>query len=683
MTNKLFSKTGLVALAVLVLLATVVIQMAFRGARVDLTEDHLYTLSQGTRNLMQDLQEPVTLKLFYSRKATEGVPQLRNYANRVEELLREYVQASGGKVTREVIDPEPFSEQEDEAAGYGLQAVPLSMGNKEVYFGLVALSGGAEKGENVAVAETQTDTPTTDKGRQEIIGFFHPDKERFLEYDISNLIYSVGQKIRPKVAVISGVPVNGGYDYMSQRPGQSWMSITQLEQLYDVQYLGNTVKTIPDDVGLLVLILPDEVSDDTLYAIDQYVLKGGHALVFLDPYAEESAQGGGMMGGGSAPRSAYLETLLDAWGVEMVPERFVADEDHALAVGGRSGHPVRHLGILGLGEDSFAPDDVVTANLKSVNFASAGALKLKDNAPVTMEPLIQSGINSALLASEQLAMLYDPKVLYKDYQPAGEHYVLAARITGEVKTAFPDGRPQPKAETLDEENAPLDVMSESIVEDQPLPVEATVSEEEEEEVVEGESVDAIEEKPQIMASQKPVNLIVVADTDVLSNRLWVQVNNFFGQQMATPFANNGDMVVNMVDNLIGNADLISIRSRGQYSRPFTRVDMLEREAQASFMNKEEALTQQLQETENKLLALQAGKQGQEALILSDAQQKELARFQQEKLKIRKELRDVQHQLNQDIENLGTRLKLINIFVVPLLLTIIVIGLRIRQTRRQH
>ncbi len=683
MTNKLFSKTGLVALAVLVLLATVVIQMAFRGARVDLTEDHLYTLSQGTRNLMQDLQEPVTLKLFYSRKATEGIPQLRNYANRVEELLGEYAQASGGKVTLEVIDPEPFSEQEDEAAGYGLQAVPLSMGNKEVYFGLVALSGGAKKGEKVAVAETQTDIPMTDKGRQEIIGFFHPDKERFLEYDISNLIYSVGQKTRPKVAVISGVPVNGGYDYMAQRPGQSWMSITQLEQLYDVQYLGNTVKTIPDDVGLLVLILPDEVSDDTLYAIDQYVLKGGHALVFLDPYAEESAQGGGMMGGGSAPRSAYLETLLGAWGVEMVPERFVADEDHALAVGGRSGRPVRHLGILGLGEDSFDSDDVVTANLKTVNFASAGAIKLKDNALVTMEPLIQSGINSALLDSAQLAMLYDPKVLYKDYQPAGEHYVLAARITGNVKTAFPDGRPQPKAEALDDENTPLDVISEPIAEDQSLPAETAVSEEEEEEVVEGESDEAAKETPQVMTSRKPVNLILVADTDVLSNRLWVQVNNFFGQQMATPFANNGDMVVNMVDNLIGNADLISIRSRGQYSRPFTRVDALEREAQASFMNKEEALTQRLQETENKLLELQAGKQGQDAMILSDDQQKELARFQQEKLKIRKELRDVQHQLNQDIESLGTRLKLINIFAVPLLLTLIVIGLRIRQTRRQH
>lgn len=691
MTNKLFSKAGLVALAVLVLLVTVVIQILFRGARIDLTEDHLYTLSSGTRNLMRDLQEPLTLKLFYSRKATEGIPQLRNYARRVEELLREYAHASGGKVSLEVIDPEPFSEQEDEAAGYGLQAVPLSMGNREMYFGLVALSGDAGKEEGSATAETPADAPATVQKRQEIIGFFHPDKERFLEYDISNLIYSVGQTARPKVAVISDMPVNGSYGYMAQRAGQSWVSMAQLEQLYDVQYLEDPVKVISDDVGVLVLILPDGLSDDTLYAIDQYILKGGHALVFLDPHAEEeSARGGGMMGGGSATRSAYLKTLLDAWGVEMVPERFVADEDHALSVGGRSGGPVRHLGILGLGEDNFSSDDVVTANLKTVNFASAGALRLKDNASVRMEPLIWSGINAALLDSAKLTMSYDPKALYKDYQPAGERYVLAARVTGDVKTAFPDGFPSSKVEVSDTNSAEPEMKPESIVEDQPLPVEIMApgekkeeEEEEEEEVVASEPAGAVEEKPQIMTSRQPVNLIVVADTDVLTDRLWVHVNNFFGQLMATPFANNGDMVVNMVDNLAGNADLISIRSRGQYSRPFTRVDALERAAQASFMNKEEALTQRLQETERKLSELQAGKQGQDALVLSADQQKELARFHQEKVKIRKELRDVQHQLNQDIENLGTRLKLINIFAVPLLLTIVVVGFRMRQARYQY
>lgn len=679
MANKLFPKTGLVALAVLVLVVTVVIHFVFRGARIDLTEDSLYTLSQGTRNLMKDLQEPVTLKLFYSRKATEGIPQLRNYANRVEELLREYSQASKGKVTLEVIDPEPFSEQEDAAASYGLQAVPLSIDNKEAYLGLVALS---QEAVTLDKEKAGGDPIEEEERREEVISFFHPDKEQFLEYDISNLIYSVSQKTRPMVAVLSGVPVNGG-DYMANRNGETWLSITQLEQLYNVQYLDDAVTEIPSDIALLVLILPDDISEDTLYAIDQYVLKGGHALVFLDPQAESSSQGGGgMMGGdGSEPRSAYLATLLNAWGVEMVPGRFVADGDHALSVGSPSGRPVRHLGILGLDDDSLNRDDVVTSNLKVVNFSSAGALKLKENASVTMEPLIQSSTNSALMDTAQLATLTDPQMLYKDYRPSGERHVLAARITGEVKTAFPNGRFG--ANAPDKEAGGALGITPIPEDDEPLIDESVGTEEEEEEepLDRGQEAKPAIELSQLLVSEKPVNLIIVTDTDMLSNQLWVQMSNFFGQKIANPFANNGDLVVNLVANLMGNADLISIRSRGQYSRSFTRVDDLERDAQASFMSKEEELTLKLRETERQLLALQSMKEGPDNLALSVDQKKELMRFQQQKLKIRKELRDVQHQLNQDINDLGANLKVINIFAVPLLLTILVIGLRVRQSRR--
>ncbi|MCK5892940.1 MAG: GldG family protein [Endozoicomonadaceae bacterium] len=692
MTTKLFPKAGLVALAVLVLLITVVSQFVFRGARVDLTEDKLYTLSQGTKKLMKDLQEPVTLKLFYSRKATEGIPQLRNYADRVEELLREYSQVSKGRVTLEVIDPEPFSEQEEDAAGYGLKAVPLSVGNREAYLGLVALSQDAVVSDKETAVGDQNGQVTDEVGRKEVIGFFHPDKESFLEYDISNLIYSVSQKTRPMVAVISGVPVKGGYDYTTHGSNNSWMSITQLERLYDVQYLGNSVTEISSDIGLLILILPHDVSEGTLYAIDQYVLRGGHALVFLDPYAEEAAQNVGTMMGGDdgGPRSAYLDTLLSSWGVEMVQEQFVADEDHALSVGSQTGQSVRHLGVLGLKNDSFNRSDVVMSNLKVVNFSSAGALKLKEGASVTMEPLIQSGINSALLGVAQLESLSDPRTLYKEYRPSGERYVLAARITGKIKTAFPDGRPEPRAsgedagDSLDITPVPNDKkpLTGVPVEEEEAEAKEAVGKRKQEQVNHGVGGEFAGGLMRLVVSEKPINLIIVADTDVLSNRLWVQVNDFFGQQVVTPFANNGDMVINLVDNLMGNADLISIRSRGQYSRPFTKVDELERSAQASFMDKEEELTRRLQETEQKLFELQAMKEGNDTLVLSTDQLKGLARFQQQKLKIRKELRDVQHQLNQDIENLGSRLKLINIFAVPFLLTVIVIGFRIRQSRRE-
>lgn len=639
MNSKLFSKTGLVLLAITVLFLTVIANHLLRGARVDLTEDHLYTLSSGTENILKNLAEPVTLKFYFSRSQTNDVPQIRNYARRVQELLQEYVQLSGGKLSLEIVDPEPFSEQEDEAAGYGLQAVPISRAGQTFYMGLVALS---DAGEN------------TDKGsaKKEMIRFLSPDKERFLEYDVSNLIYNVTRTAKPKLGLMSTLPVSGGgYDMATRQPQQPWMSISQLEKLYKVENLSLDTVQIPDDISLLVLIQPD-LKPEARYAVDQYVLKGGHVLVFLDPYAE--TVGGGMPGmaagmGGGNSQSAYLDDLLNAWGVEMVKDRFVADDKYALTVGNNMGRPVRHLGILGYGKDNFNTKDIVTSNLKSVNLSSAGGLELKDNASVVFEPLLQSSQEAGLLDTSKLTMMFDPKVLFKDFQPTGEQYTIAARVTGKVKTAFPDGRPKP-SENKDTDSEDKD--------DKPK-----------------------EEKPfpaQLMESQKPANIILFADTDVLSNRLWVQVSQFFGQQIANPFANNGDMVKNMVDNLMGHGDLISIRSRGQFSRPFTRVDELERQAQARFMKTEEELNQQLQATESRLMELQRQKQGKDAFVMSAEQTQEVAKFKQEKLKIRKQLRDVQHQLNQDIERLGTELKLINILLVPALLTVFALFWRARR-----
>ncbi|MTI12898.1 Gldg family protein [Sansalvadorimonas verongulae] len=632
MNSKLFSKSGLILLAAGVVILTATVNYLLRGARVDLTQDDIYTLSSGTVNIMKNLPEPVTLKFYFSRSQTGDIPQIRNYARRVQELLQEYVQLSNGRIELEVIDPEPFSEHEDEAAGYGLQAVPVSRAGQTVYMGLVALGADVKEG-----ADRKTET----------IRFLSPDKERFLEYDVSNLIYGVSHTSKPKLALISSLPVNGGgFDMATRQLQQPWMSISQLEKLYTVQTLAGDVKQIPDDISLLILVLP-ELSLATRYAVDQYVLRGGNALIFLDPFAE-SAGGVEMMGQGGT-QSAYLEDLLNTWGVEMVKDHFVADDKFALSVGSAMGRPIRHLGILGYGKSSFNGADVVTSNLKTVNFSSAGALKLKEGAAVTFEPLLQSSTESALLNTTQLTMMSDPKVLQKGFQPTGEQYTIAARITGQMKTAFPDGQPEP---VKSDEGKGGNQSSEP---EAPLPAH-------------------------IQASKKTANIILVADTDVLSNRLWVQVSQFFGQQVANPFANNGDMFTNMADNLTGNADLISIRSRGQFSRPFTRVDELERQAQARFLKTEEELNQQLQSTERRLMELQMKKQGKDAFVMSAEQTQEVEKFKQEKLKIRKQLRDVQHQLNLDIDRLGTQLKWINILLVPMLLTLVALFWRGRRLR---
>ncbi len=655
MTQRLFSKAGLLVLALLTLLLTVAINQIFKGVRLDLTEDRLFTLSEGTHNLLQGLESDATLQLFYSDSQTQDLPFIRNYARRVTELLEEYVVASKGKLKLEVIDPEPFSENEDKAAEYGLQAIPLGNGSKEAYFGLVIASD-------------------KDQSKREVISFFHPDKERFLEYDISKLVYAVTQQKKPKVGLISGLQVHGGFDMASRQSSGPWVSISQLEQLYDVTSVAADGKEIPEDLKLLVIIHPKNLSDQMRYAVDQFVLAGGNALVFVDPNAESESQGGMggmMMGMGGGDKSSTLEPLFKAWGVEVDTKKVVADATHALSVGSPSGRPVRHLGILGFGENNFSKDDVVTSSLRNVNFATAGTINKLENASTSIDVLLRSSNNAMLMDADAFSMMFDPSSLYKNFKATGEEYAIIARVTGKVKTAFPEGKPKEKAEndSAEEQSPSGKDKDPKIASKQDGKNEGKKEADEEKSVAQ-----------HIAESSRPINVIVVADTDVLTDRLWVQKTSFFGQQIVQPFANNGDLLINMVDNLLGNADLISIRSRGQFSRPFEKVNELEREAESSFHQKENELKQRLSDTEAKLRELQSKKEGEEKLVLSAEQEQEVEKFVQEKLKIRKELRDVQHQLGKDIEKLGSNLKLINILLVPLLITLIVLGIRFSRRR---
>ena len=645
MAQRLFSKAGLLILALCTLLLTIVLNYQLKGVRVDLTEDGLYTLSEGTHNLLANLPDKATLQFFYSDSQTGDVPFIRNYARRVTELLEEYVLASNGKLTLKVIDPEPFSEEEDKASEYGLQAIPLGVGGKEAYFGLVISSD-------------------TDSSRREVIPFIHPDKERFLEYDISKLVFSVAETEKPKVAVISQLQTSGGFDMATQQSSGPWASIAQLKQLYSTTTLDPQEADIASDYKLLIVIYPKDLSEQTKYAIDQFVLKGGRVLVFVDPLAESDNNNmNGMMMGGS--KSATLEPLFKAWGVQVDEGKVLADAEHALSVGTQSGRAVRHLGILGYGTESFNDNDVVTTSLKSINLATTGAIqKLKDGTTL-VEALLSSSSKAMLMDAQKFAFLMDPASLYKDFKATGEQYIIASRITGKVKTAYPDGRP--KLESKETEDKGKGKEGEAL--------KSTNSEPEKEKKEEVQAEHLVE-------SVSDIQVVVVSDTDILTDRLWVQKSNFFGQQVVQPFANNGDFLINVVDNLVGNADLISIRSRGQFSRPFTKVNELERVAEASFYQKEEELKQQLSETETKLRELQSNKEGVETLVLSPEQQKELDKFTSEKLRIRKELRNVQHQLGKDIELLGTHLKLINILAVPLLLTFFVLSFRMSRRRRK-
>lgn len=611
-TRRTLPALALPLLALFFLAAVALSALALRGYRVDLTQHRLYTLSPGTLRIIERLDEPLNLKLYYSEQASRELPQFRQYAQRVRELLEELAARSKGKLILQVIDPEPFSEAEDEAAAHGLQAVPLGASGQSLYFGLV--------GSNSTDGESA-------------MPFIQPNKEAFLEYDLAKLISTLSVDKPPVLAVLSSLPIGPGMDANGQLQ-QGWAIDRQLGEFFEVRRLQADPSGIADDVDVLMLVHPKGLSEDTQYAIDQFVLRGGRLLVFVDPDAETDTAAS-LMGAGAleAPRSSDLPALFAAWGLGYDPSRIVLDSRLAMQVQSTpDAPPSRHLAVLGLGKDVLNQNDVVSADLDVVHLSGAGALTLRDGSPLKLEALAQSSDSAMLVDASRVRQASDPATLYQDFKPTGKPFVLAARLSGLLKTAFPQRSG----------------------------------------------------KDHLAESKQPANIIVIADTDLLSDRLWVQVQDFLGQPNYSAFANNGDFVYNAVDNLVGNQDLIAVRTRTASQRPFEKVEQLRRGAEQRYRAKADELQQQLQALEVKLAQLQPSGSESQAQPLTAAQQAELGRFQEDKLRIRKELRQVQRQLNGDIDALGARLKLINILGMPLLLIVLGIFVAVsRSVRRQR
>jgi ABC-type uncharacterized transport system involved in gliding motility auxiliary subunit len=621
----------LLALALLFIGLTVLFNYALRGWRLDLTQNRLYTTAPGTDRVLANIKEPINLYFFFSDKAAAGIPELHTYGVRVREFLQELVSRSNGKLHLHVIDPQPFSEEEDRAAELGVRGVPLGAANgAQFYFGLAG-------------------TNSTD-GRA-AIEFFDPKKEQFLEYDVVKLVYELANPKKPVVAWLSSLPMTGGFDPHSGQMREPWLVYADAQQLFELRPLEPNATHIDPETNVLVLVHPKQLSAATQFAIDQYALRGGHILAFVDPLAEadmSGAEAGNPMAAMAADKSSHLTPLLNAWGVKFNTDQVVADRGTALSVTLRQGEqPVEHLGILGLTKDNFASDDVVTAGLSSVNVATAGYLEPLAGAQACQplkgsracfEPLLQSSGDAEPLPVARFRMLFDPATLLDGFKATGQRYVIGARVTGNVHSAFPSGPPQ--GVTL----------------------------------AAGETA--------LKESLKPLNLVVFADTDMLADFMWVREQNFFGQRMTQAWASNGDLVENALDNLAGSADLISVRGRATYQRPFDRVDRLRRTADERLHAKEQELEAQLRDTETKLTALQSKKDDSSTLILTPAQEQEIEHFQAEKLRIRKELRAVRAGLNQNIERLGTTLKVLNIVVVPLTFAVLALLVWLWRRRRR-
>ena len=624
-TQQRLGASSLLLLAIAFVAAVIISNQLFKGLRIDLTEDNLYTLSDGTKRILHNIGEPVNLYFYYSDQASQGLPSIRDYANRVREMLEEFADASRGKLRLSVIDPLPFSEEEDRAAQFGLQGVHLGATADPVYLGLAG---------------------TNAVGDEETIQFFQPDKESFLEYDLAKLVSTLANPDRNVIGLVSGVLMTGQFDPRSQNMQPAWVVYQQAQQLFEIRNLGTSFETVPEDIGLLWIVQPKDLSNATQYAIDQFVMRGGKALIYVDPVAAIDATQAEGMPQGMPPmgQASDLPLLFDGWGIAFDSQEVIADAQLALPINtGFSNRPTHHYGYLGITPDRMSGDDIVTAELGTINAAMAGRLRLAEDSETDFEPLLTSSTASEVMPASRFSFLPDPRTLQDGFVSGGEAMVVAARFSGPLPSAFPDGKPSTA-------------------------------------ISEGDDESHIEAADHLAESAEPANLIVVADVDMLSNPMWVQVQSFFGQQIANSFASNGAFAVNALENLAGSTDLIAVRSRGSFSRPFTKVEELRVGAEARYRETEQRLQQELAETERRLGELQSSREDTGSLLLTAEQQAEIDRFIDQRASIRKELRAVQRGLDKDIEDLGTLLKVVNIGLVPLLLTLATL---IALWRRRH
>lgn len=597
-SRRTYALSALALAAVLFVGLNIFANNFFTGARLDLTQNGQFTLSKGTRNILDKLQEPVTLKFYYSRSAGARYAATAAYAKRVRDLLGEYAALSHGKLILQDIDPEPFTPEEDEASAAGLTPAPTDRGDV-VYFGL--------SGSN-SIDGHQT------------IPYFASAREAYLEYDLSSLVYHLSAPKKPSIALITGLPVMGS----PQNP-QPLASYAALAQEYDVTQLPGDFTAIPAGIDLLIVAHPDPLSPPQMLAIDNYVLSGHRALIFVDPLSELAQQAGPQ-----ATIASDLGPLLKSWGVDFPSNMVLLDRGVAqqVAAGNDPRQPTIAYPVwLHLTADSFDPRDPVTASLQNLNMASTGEIAPIRNATTVFHTLIGSSDQANMMQREQLMALRDPSRLVDTMRPTGVRYALAARITGNAKTAYP--------------NAPGAVQA------------------------------------------GKVQLMIVADSDVWDDRFWVNVSNQMGHPVAQPFADNGAFILNAVENLTGSDDLISLRTRASSDRPFTVVQGLRQAAETRYRETENTLQNNLAQAQQTLAQLQQGSGGN-AIALSQKQKDEIERIRRGMAQTRVQLRDVQHNLRAEVDALGSRLAFLNIVGVPILLAgfALVLGM-IRARRRRR
>ena len=666
-------KIGWAALALAAILAlsvNLISSMLFRNLKVDLTAERLFTISDGTKRVLSKIDEPITVRVYYTKKLGEVAPLFGKYFERVKALLEQYRDISRGRLQVSFLEPEPFSDAEDRAVAAGLRGVRLNQDGETGYFGLVASN-------------------TTDNDA--VVEFFSPDRERFLEYDLTKLINGLANPKKRVVGMITGINIDGGANPMQpmRQPAPPWMIMEQIREFFEVRTIEQTAKEIPADIDVLLLIQPTLLSKEAAYAIDQYALSGGRVLAFFDPNSETSpGMGPGMP---PLPMSKDALALLKAWGLQYDEAKVVGDPAIARRVqfggrGGRSGTVTDYLAWLNIDKAQINEKDPLSGGVEKLNFASAGALSKTPDATTIVQPIIETTKAAGFIEAEKLRFQPDPIAIKRGFASGGQPLMIAARVAGEGKSAFPEGRPKPeekkdeKADAKDgdkkdgdkkeAENKDADKSAEKAAAKAP---EKSLQEKVADKMAEAKAKEeaakpAVPEKAHVASGR--LNVVVVADSDMLHDQFWVEVRDFLGQQVAMPTSHNAAFVVNALENLSGGEALSGLRGRGISERPFDTVLQIRRDSEAKFRQKEEGLVAKLKDLQEKLAKVETrgGEGGGPAtVLLSDKDKQSIEQFRSEMITVRRELRDVKADLRRDIDRLAWWLNFFNIAFVPLLI----------------
>lgn len=622
MTPRRFLPAATALIVALFVAATLIVYPLARPARVDFTENHLFTLSDETADVLRGLSEPVEITFVYTRSVGQDYPEIRAYASRVRELLDSYKAVAGSQLRIEEIDPQPFSQAEDEALAAGIRAVDTE-GDDPLYFGIIGRNSVDE---------------------QRVLDFLSPDQEETLEYDLTRLVARLDRPEAPLIGVLTTLPgmkEEGGYSLRGE-----------MERTFDIVQIEEDFFELPQDMDALIMIHPPELSEWQSWLIDQFILRTGRAAILVDPAAKTSPK----------PQSRLVERHIRSdlgrfgpvWGVSLAPDA-VADTETALPIqaptgSGRTGI-VRHPLYVSTPPAMMSQESILTAHLsRSVNFASPGALVLDEDSPIDKEILIETGPAPSWIEPDEAVKDLTVEETLALYEPLEGAKALAVRVHGTLVSAFPDGAPDPE---LPEDPVMAEFAARAIA----------------------------NAEPHIASSEQPAEVLVFSDADLVDDGLYIDL------QRQSAFADNGALLMNVLDMLSGEASLLSLRARASSRRTMTRVERMRDEAQTEFFDEQGQLETQLAETEARLEELlQTG--GSQAVSIDTAtganltpdQQEELSRLRMEVTETRERLRAIERDFRRDIDALEAWLKFINIFAGPLLIG--AIGLFVWWRRRR-